>query len=78
MQTVVEQEFASNPLSYLRAVEGGACVLVSDGHHPVAIILPMASLRERKFGAFKGEFSVPDDFNAPLPEVVLRAFEANL
>ena len=29
----------------------------------------------RPSGLAKGEFSVPDDFNAPLPEEVLRDFE---
>lgn len=78
MQTVVEQEFVSNPSSYLRIVEKGGCIVVSDGHHPMAIILPTAGKCDRKFGAFKGEFSVPDDFNAPLDEGVLRAFEAEI
>ena len=30
----------------------------------------------RPFGLAKGEFVVPQDFNAPLPEEVLRGFEA--
>ena len=29
----------------------------------------------RPFGLCKGEFTVPDDFDAPLPEDVLNAFE---
>ncbi len=29
----------------------------------------------RPFGLAKGEFVVPDDFNAPLPEEALRDFE---
>lgn len=29
----------------------------------------------RPFGLAKGEFIVPKDFNAPLPEDVLRGFE---
>ena len=39
-------------------------------------ILDSAVLREaRPIGLAKGQFTVPDDFNAPLPEEVLRAFE---
>ena len=29
----------------------------------------------RPIGLAKGEFTVPDDFNTPLPEDVLRGFE---
>jgi hypothetical protein len=29
----------------------------------------------RPFGLAKGEFVVPDDFNSPLPEEILRDFE---
>jgi hypothetical protein len=29
----------------------------------------------RPIGLAKGQFTVPDDFNAPLPEDVLQAFE---
>jgi hypothetical protein len=29
----------------------------------------------RPFGLARGQFTVPDDFNAPLPEDVLQSFE---
>jgi hypothetical protein len=31
--------------------------------------------KPRPIGLAKGQFTVPDDFNAPLPEDVLRTFE---
>ena len=34
----------------------------------------IASLAPRPIGLARGEFTVPDDFNAPLPEDVLRSF----
>ena len=33
------------------------------------------SLQQRPFGLCKGEFVVPDDFDAPLPESILKDFE---
>ena len=33
------------------------------------------SSQQRPFGLCKGEFVVPDDFDAPLPESVLKDFE---
>ena len=39
-------------------------------------ILPAAPLaQQRPIGLARGQFTVPDDFNAPLPEEVLLAFE---
>jgi hypothetical protein len=39
-------------------------------------ILPPSSLSQpRPVGLAKGQFTVPDDFNAPLPEDVLKSFE---
>ena len=32
-------------------------------------------LQPRPIGLANGQFTVPDDFNAPLPEDVLQAFE---
>lgn len=79
MQTIVEQEFAANPWTYLRMVGEGTCIVISNDGHPVAIVLPMEEGREpRKFGMCEGEFSVPDDFNTPLPESVLQSFETDL
>jgi hypothetical protein len=31
--------------------------------------------QQRPIGLARGQFSVPDDFNAPLPEDVVRTFE---
>ena len=37
---------------------------------------PSPALRLRPIGLARGQFTVPADFNAPLPEEILRAFEA--
>lgn len=34
-----------------------------------------SSTQSRPIGLAKGQFVVPDDFNAPLPEAVLKEFE---
>ena len=45
-------------------------------HHAVAEIRPLAKRAgKRPFGLAKGDFVVPDDFDDPLPEDVLRLFE---
>ena len=38
-------------------------------------VLPEKASDPRPLGLAKGQFIVPDDFNAPLPEEVLQMFE---
>ncbi len=78
MQTVAETEFASHALDYLKEVEqeGGLCI--ASGARTVAIILPVsASSEPRPFGLYRGQVSVHADFNAPLPDDLLKAFEGD-
>lgn len=39
------------------------------------LIIPAQLTQPRPIGLAKGEFVVPDDFNAPLAEEVLKQFE---
>jgi antitoxin (DNA-binding transcriptional repressor) of toxin-antitoxin stability system len=49
---------------------------ITEDDLPVAEIRPIAAVRKpRPFGLAAGSFVVPDDFDAPLPEDVLRDFE---
>lgn len=63
---------------YLEQVEAGETVIIESGGRPIAEIRPIKSRssRMRPFGLCAGEFEVPEDFDAPLPEEVLRTFEA--
>jgi hypothetical protein len=38
-------------------------------------LFPPPSAQLRPIGLAKGQFTVPDDFNAPLPEDILQTFE---
>ena len=63
--------------SYLHQVEAGESIIVIQAGQPIAEIRPIALpvKRPRPFGLCAGEFVVPDDFDAPLPEDILNAFE---
>lgn len=51
-------------------------VQLSDKRQALLTILDVTPTQElRPFGLCKGEFHVPDDFDAPLPEDVLDDFE---
>jgi len=63
--------------TYLRRVEAGETLVILRAGKPVAEVKPVAARVEtlRPFGLCAGEFTVPEDFDAPLPEDILNAFE---
>jgi antitoxin (DNA-binding transcriptional repressor) of toxin-antitoxin stability system len=69
MTTISVQEIQRDLLGYLQRVEAGETLLVVRDGVPVAEIKPVPpSPRElRPFGLCAGEFTVPDDFDQPLP-----------
>lgn len=58
----------------LRAVTGGQEVDILRNGEPIAKIVPFAPRKSRAFGVDRGRFTVPDDFDAPLPADVEDAF----
>ena len=56
----------------------GEEVIITDKVEPVAKLVPMPTTAKKrkgfKFGSAKGEFSVPDDFNDPLPKEIEDLF----
>lgn len=77
MVNVTIDEIQRDPLKYLRQVEAGETVVIVRFDKPIAELRPIASSDNqlRPFGLCAGEFTVPDDFDAPLPEDLLNAFE---
>jgi len=69
-------EVEKHPREYLdRVLEGETVVVVRD-ERAVAEIRPVnAATGPRPIGLAKGDFVVPDDFDEPLPDDVLDAFE---
>ncbi len=61
--------------SLIERVEAGEEIVIARAGRPVARLAPLPSRRNRrKLGALDGRFRIPDDFNAPLPDAVLKAF----
>lgn len=62
---------------YIQRVENGETIVLTRRNRPVAELRPLRAGTQttRPVGLCKGEFRVPDDFDAPLPEDILRAFE---
>ena len=56
--------------------EAGEEVIIARAGKPAAKLVPLTTVgKRRRLGLLDGKFRIPDDFNAPLPESVLRAFE---
>lgn len=59
----------------LDAAERGEDVVLARDGRPVAKLVPLAKRQRLIFGILAGETRIPDDFDAPLPDDVLDAFE---
>ena len=74
--TVSVEEMKRDPEGVLHRVLEGETLVVTDQNRPVAEIRPIERVRRpRPFGLAAGTFIVPDDFDDPLPEDVLRGLE---
>lgn len=58
----------------LRRVEAGETIEIRRNQRPLALLVP-APRPVREFGVDAGVFSVPDDFDEPLPDDELASFE---
>jgi antitoxin (DNA-binding transcriptional repressor) of toxin-antitoxin stability system len=76
MLNVTIDEIQRDPLEYLHQVEAGETLVIVRSDKPIAELRPIASSQQlRPFGRCAGEFTVPDDFDSPLPDDFLSAFE---
>lgn len=74
--TVTTDDLQRDPLRYLQQVEAGETLIISKFDRPIAELKPVDDNHKlRPFGLCAGEFVVPDDFDDPLPENLLTAFE---
>ena len=62
-------------INHGRVLAKGAESLPERASGLLTILLPKTLTQLHPSGLAKGQFTVPDDFNAPLPEDVLLAFE---
>jgi antitoxin (DNA-binding transcriptional repressor) of toxin-antitoxin stability system len=76
MLNVTIDEIQRDPLKYLHQVEAGETLIIVRADKAIAELRPITSSKQlRPFGLCAGEFTVPDDFDAPLPEDLFNAFE---
>ncbi len=59
----------------LRIVVLGEEIIIARGGKPIARLVPIQDRPSRELGCDQGLFEVPHDFDGPLPEELLQAFE---
>ncbi len=59
----------------LRRVACGEEIIIAKANQPVALLVPFKSTRQRKLGVDQGAFEVPDNFDDPLPDEIIKDFE---
>lgn len=78
MVTIRLEDLEDNMLACLgRIPEGESAVIIDEDEQPVAEVKPLSDQpiqTRRPFGLAKGEFVVPEDFDAPLPDDFMRPF----
>jgi prevent-host-death family protein len=75
-KTVNVHEAKTHLSRLLTRVERGDEIVIARAGRPVARLLPFEAPADRpRFGLDEGRFEVPDDFDGPLPDAVLAAFE---
>jgi prevent-host-death family protein len=75
MSEVTIHEAKTHLSRLLRRVSAGETIVIMRGRKPVARLAPLESRTSRELGFDKGTVKVAADFDAPLPEDVLRDFE---
>jgi prevent-host-death family protein len=78
MQTVNIHDAKTQFSKLIEAVSQGERVIIAKAGKPVAELIAIESaLPVRKPGSLKGKIKIDDDFDAPLPDETLDAFEGN-
>jgi len=59
----------------LERVKGGEEIIIAKAGKPVARLVPIKRPARRLPGTAKGQVTLAPDFDAPLPEAILKEFE---
>lgn len=79
MLTVNVHQAKTQLSKLIEAAEAGEEVIIARAGKPVVRLVTLdAAKPRRKLGQLAGRLTVPDDFDEPLPEDVLRSFETPL
>jgi prevent-host-death family protein len=76
MQTVNIHAAKTHLSRLVDAAAAGEEIVIARAGKPVARLVPLEAARPRELGTLRGKLGhIPDDFDEPLPDDVLAAFE---
>jgi len=76
MKKINTHEAKTRLSQLLRRVAAGEEITIANRGVPIARLVPIpARETRRKLGIFHGQMTIGDDFDAPLPDSILLAFE---
>ncbi|MFX1677364.1 type II toxin-antitoxin system Phd/YefM family antitoxin [Paraburkholderia sp. A2WS-5] len=76
MPTVNIHEAKTHFSRLVDAAANGEEIVIAKAGKPAARLVPMERAKPiRRFGGLKGKIRIADDFDAPLPDEILSAFE---
>ncbi len=76
MEIVNLYEAKTNLSRLVDQANAGEHIVIAKGGKPMALLTPLTpKKRTIRYGMMKGQFTVPADFDAPLPDEIIGAFE---
>ena len=77
MITVPLGEAKNNLSKLVDEAASGKVITIAKHGRAMAQLVPMDKAKGRRIGAMKAKLSIPEDFDAPLPDDLLDAFEGS-
>jgi len=75
METINLYEAKTNLSQLVDRAAGGEEIIIAKAGRPLARLVPLAKRTEpRPLGLFRGQATIGDDFDAPLPEAMAAGF----
>lgn len=69
-------EAKTNLSRLLAQVKEGREIIIAKAGKPIARLVPISDDKRQRYpGSARGKVTIASDFNAPLPEAILEAFE---
>ena len=75
MRTINIHEAKTHLSSLAEEVAAGEEIIIAKAGRPVMKLVPVDKKKKRQFGFLAGQIRTSSDFDAPLPDDVLGAFE---
>lgn len=78
MRTINIHEAKTHLSRLIEEVMGGMEIIIAKAGKPVVKLVPLnKTLKKRKLGILAGKLCVSDQFDAPLPDEIIRQFEGH-